>query len=279
MRIITGAISHETSTFTTVPTTWESYRERFGYLHGAEILERFRQTNTPVGGFIEGADAHGFELIPTIFAEPHPSGPTPRAIFDTILNELLQGIEAAGPIDGVLLELHGSMVAEGIDDGEGHILTAVRELIGPEVPIVGQLDIHSNVSKRMVEMADVLIGPKTDTYCRVCSPHWGTLRPSVNGTSGPTSPGPCRMKYSPNKARPKASTPSHTPCSTLWASAPCSAIIRTYACNPAHWSQLLAMAASICLTSSSSCCIIIPGLLRHLSSWIMSSLSKIRYRL
>jgi microcystin degradation protein MlrC len=161
MRVVTGAISHETSTFTTVPTTWESYRERFGYLHGAEIVERFRQTNTPTGGFIEGAEAHGFGLIPTVFAEPHPSGPTPRAIFDTILNELLQGIEAAGPIDGVLLELHGSMVAEGIDDGEGHILTAVREFVGPEVPIVGQLDIHSNVSKRMVEMADVLIGRET----------------------------------------------------------------------------------------------------------------------
>src|SRR5262249_29463618 len=145
MRVVTGAISHETSTFTPVPTTWANYHEHFGYLRGAEIIERFQGTNIPTGGFIDGAAAHGFELIPTIFAEPHPSGPTPRAVFDAILNEMLNRIADAGPIDGVLLELHGAMVAEGIDDGEGHILAAVRSLLGPQVPIVGQLDIHANV--------------------------------------------------------------------------------------------------------------------------------------
>ncbi len=71
MRVITGAVSHETSTFTPVATTWENYRERFGYLRGEEMLTAFRDTNTPIGGFIEGAEAHGFELIPTIFGQPH----------------------------------------------------------------------------------------------------------------------------------------------------------------------------------------------------------------
>ena len=162
MRVVTGAICHETSTFTPVATTWESYRnERFGYLHGDEIFTKFRGTNTPIGGFLDGAEKHGFELIPTVFANAHPSGPTPREIFDTILGDLLNGIVAAGAIDGILLELHGAMVAEGINDGEGHILGAVRELVGSEVPILAQLDIHSNVSQRMIEMADVLIGRET----------------------------------------------------------------------------------------------------------------------
>lgn len=161
MRIATGALSHETSTFTLVQTTRKSYEERYGFLRGEEILTTFRDANTPIGGFIKGADAHGFELIPTLYAEPHPSGPTPRALFDEILTELLQGIAAAGPIDGVLLELHGAMVVEGIDDGEGHILEAVRRLVGPRVPIVAQLDIHSNVSYRMVALADALIGRET----------------------------------------------------------------------------------------------------------------------
>jgi microcystin degradation protein MlrC len=162
MRIVTGSICHETSTFTPVTTTWKSYHnERFGYLHGDEVFAKFRGTNTPIGGFLEGAEKHDFELIPTIFANAHPSGPTPRGIFDTILDDLLTGITAAGQIDGVLLELHGAMVAEGIDDGEGHILGAVRELVGSEVPILAQLDIHSNVSRRMIEMADVLIGRET----------------------------------------------------------------------------------------------------------------------
>ncbi|MBV7333316.1 M81 family metallopeptidase [Chloroflexi bacterium TSY] len=161
MRIVTGCISHETSTFTPVPTTRENFFERFGEIRGDAILDVFRGANTPTGGFIDGADAHGFELIPTICAEPHPSGPAPRKIFDQILDEMLVGFKNAGPIDGVLLELHGSMVVEGIDDGEGHILAAVRELVGPDVPILGQLDIHSCISHQMVEMADVLIGRET----------------------------------------------------------------------------------------------------------------------
>ena len=161
MRIVMGCIDHECSTFTPVPTTWESFFERFGDVRGPAQIEKFRGTNTPVGGFIAGADAYGFELIPTIFAEAHPSAPAPRAVFDRVLDEMLAGIAAAGPIDGVLLELHGAMVGEGIDDGEGYILAAVRKLVGPTVPIVVQLDIHSSISQQMVEMADVLIGRET----------------------------------------------------------------------------------------------------------------------
>ncbi len=158
MKVATGGISHETSTFTSVPTTIRSGEGRGGYLRGEEIFRKFRGVNTPTGGFIEGADAHGFELIPTAFWNAHPSGPLPREDFDTILDNLLNGIAEAGEIDGVLLELHGAMVAEGVPDGEGSILAAVRDLVGPNTPIVAQLDIHSNVSVRMVEMADVLIG-------------------------------------------------------------------------------------------------------------------------
>ena len=161
MRVATGGISHETSTFTTVPTTRDSFAERAGFLRGREMLEKFRGVNTPMGGFIAGAEEHGFELVPAIFGEAWPSAPTPRTVFDGILSELLEGIASAGSIDGVLLELHGAMVAEGIDDAEGHILAAVRKVVGSDVPIVAQLDIHSNVSRQMVEMADVLIGRET----------------------------------------------------------------------------------------------------------------------
>lgn len=166
MRVVAGGISHETSTFTPVQTTLASYHERF-FLRGQEIVTTFRGTNSPIGGFIDGAAAHDFELVPTLFAEPHTSAPTPRSLFDDILNELLDRIAAAGVIDGVLLDLHGSMVAgdldtaDGIDDCEGYLLAAVRELVGPHVPILAQLDIHSNVSPRMVNMADVLIGRET----------------------------------------------------------------------------------------------------------------------
>ena len=166
MRVATGGLSHESSTFTPVPTTIESYRERF-LLEGDDILNTFAGTNTPIGGFIAGAQAHNFELIPTLFGEPQPSAPTPRPLYDELLGRILDGIADAMPLDGVLLELHGSMAvgdldaADGLGDAEGHLLAAVRETVGPDVPVLAQLDIHSNVSQQMVEQADVLIGRET----------------------------------------------------------------------------------------------------------------------
>jgi microcystin degradation protein MlrC len=162
-RVIVGGLSHETSTFTPVATSLASFRERF-LLRGREIVDVMRGTNTPIGGFIDGAVKHGFDLIPTLFAEAHTSAPTPRRVFDSLVDELLTGIEKAGAIDGVLLELHGSMCAgdldspDGIPDAEGYLLTEVRRRVGPDVPILAELDIHSNVTPLMVQKADVLIG-------------------------------------------------------------------------------------------------------------------------
>jgi microcystin degradation protein MlrC len=165
-RVIVGGISHETSTFTPVATTLGSYEERF-LLRGHAILDTFQGTNTPIGGFIDGAAAHGFDLIPTLFAEPHTSAPTPRPLFDSLVDELLAAIDAAGPIDGVLLDLHGSMSAgdldgaDGIPDAEGHLLERIRARVGPSVPILAELDIHANVTPLMVRAADALIGRET----------------------------------------------------------------------------------------------------------------------
>ena len=94
MRIVTGAINHETSTFTPVETTWESYRdERFGYLQGQELIAKFTGSATCVGGFIQAAELHDFDLVPTIFANAHPSAPTPRSIFDEMMDDMLRHIE------------------------------------------------------------------------------------------------------------------------------------------------------------------------------------------
>lgn len=165
-RVVIGGISHETSTFTPVPTTLQSYEQRF-LLRGQKILDVMRGTNTTIGGYIEGAERHGFELIPTLLAEAHTSAPTPRPVFDSLVGELLAGIEAAGAIDGILLELHGSMCAGDLDgpdavpDAEGFLLAEIRKRVGPDVPILAELDIHSNVTPLMVQMADVLIGRET----------------------------------------------------------------------------------------------------------------------
>jgi microcystin degradation protein MlrC len=159
-RIAIGCIAHETSAFSPVPTTLASADERFGYVRGEDLFTDFRGTNTPVGGFIEGGDHHGFELVPTIYWEAHPGGPLPADDFAQVVADLVDRITGAGSIQGVLLELHGSMVAEGEDDADGAILRAVRRTVGT-LPIIVQLDIHSNVSAEMIEHADGIIVRET----------------------------------------------------------------------------------------------------------------------
>ena len=161
MRIAVGGISQETSSFTPVETKLDAFRERF-LLHGEAILATFSDTNTPIGGFIEAAREHpDVTLVPTMFAEAHPAGPAPAEVFTELVDELVTWIAAAVPVDAMLLDLHGAMVTQGCDDCEGEILARVRQAIGRDIPLVAQLDIHANVSSRMVEAADILVGRRT----------------------------------------------------------------------------------------------------------------------
>ena len=131
-------------------------------LRGNAIVHAFAGTNTPIGGMLKGLErVDGAELVPTLFAEAHPSGVVPADVFHALADEFIAGIANALPVDGVLLDLHGAMVAEDAEDADGVVLARVRETVGPEVPIVVQLDIHANVSEAMTEHASVLVGRRT----------------------------------------------------------------------------------------------------------------------
>ena len=169
MRIATGGVSHETSTFVRTRTTIEDFKHRKGLFRGNEIVDRFRGTNICTGGFIDGAGQHAFELVPLLWTFAEPSGLIVREDYDALkaeFLELLRGAESeSGPIDGVLLDMHGAMVIEGIEDGDGDFISAVRDVIGPDRPIVVTQDLHSNHTKHRVEAADAMIG--FDTYPHV----------------------------------------------------------------------------------------------------------------
>jgi len=164
MKIVTGTISHETNTFSNIPTDLGEFGKQ-GILLGEEVLRRFAGTSTIEGAYVDASRQHGFELVPTVQASAIPGGLIPRETLDWMLGKLLGGIEAAGKVDGVMLHLHGAAVVEGIDDAEGFILEAVRRLVGPSVPVVSTLDLHANVTEQMVRNADLLIG--YDTYPHV----------------------------------------------------------------------------------------------------------------
>lgn len=163
MRIVTGTISHETNVLSNIATDLEQFRRR-RLLYGEEVFEYHRDTKTPVGGLMDGCTRHGFELIPTVFASATPSGTITAEAFDTLLGQILEGIEGAREFDGVAMHLHGAGVAENHDDIEGHILAEVRKVIGDK-PLVSTFDLHANHTRLTVESADVLIG--YDTYPHV----------------------------------------------------------------------------------------------------------------
>ena len=160
MRLFLAMLSHETNTFSNVPTDRAQFEAR--HLHyGGEIIETFRGTGTCLGGMIAAAERLGARLVPSVAAAASPAGRVTRDIYTHVKDRMLAELRAAGPVDGVLLDLHGAMVPEGLDDGEGDVIAAVRAVVGPGVPIAVTLDLHGNLTEAMVRGADLLHGYKT----------------------------------------------------------------------------------------------------------------------
>jgi microcystin degradation protein MlrC len=165
MRIATGGISHETSTFAPTPTTLHDFETGLGFFRGEGILSRFPGTNNCTGGFLAGAERHGFELVPLLWTFAYPGGLIRREAYETLKQEFLNRLAQAGPVDGVLLDLHGAMVVEGIEDGDGDFIAAVRRAVGPDCPIVATFDLHGNHTAARLEAATAILG--FDTYPHV----------------------------------------------------------------------------------------------------------------
>ena len=160
MRLFLAMMSHETNTFSNLPTDRGQFEAR-NLHYGGEIVEAYRGTGTCLGGMIDAAARHGATLIPSVAAAASPAGLVTRDIYGHVKDRLLRDLKAAGKVDGVLLDLHGAMVPEGLDDGEGDLIEAVRRAVGPAVPIAVTLDFHGNLSEAMVRGADLLAGYKT----------------------------------------------------------------------------------------------------------------------
>jgi microcystin degradation protein MlrC len=207
-----GEISHETNTFSPIRTELAHFGRR-GLTEGQRLLDEHKGTRTGIGGYMDFAREAGAELVPTVAASATPSGYVAREAYATLLGKLLDGISGAMPgVDGVLLCLHGAMVVEGIPDAEGDILTRVRELVGPRVPVVATLDYHATVTDRMVQKADGLFGyntyPHVDGYERALEAGRfvealldGKIRPVSHVVRPPLAPGvvPARTGWGPIK--------------------------------------------------------------------------------
>lgn len=157
MRVAIGQLWQETNTFNPIPTTRADF-EAFGVLRGAELVERMADTNE-LGGFIQALRAWPGppEIVGLVRLPAWPAGLAAADTFAWLRTELVEALRAALPVDAVLLALHGSLVAAGTPDVEGDILEAYRALLGPGVPLVATLDLHANITERMVRAADALV--------------------------------------------------------------------------------------------------------------------------
>jgi len=163
-RIAVGAFLHETNTFAPTKATYDDFVHGGGFPSmslGDGVLKTMRRMNAGIAGFVEAAEAKGWELVPTISCGASPCAHVTKDAFERIVKVMVDGIAAAGPLDGIYLDLHGAMVTEHLDDGEGEILARVRKVIGKELPLVASLDLHANVTTEMVERADALIAYRT----------------------------------------------------------------------------------------------------------------------
>ena len=163
-RIAIGGFQHETNTFAPSPADYAAFEAGGGWpgvKYGEPIFAALEGANIPAQGAVQALRAAGHALVGTAWGAASPSARVTREAFERILGELLSRLKAALPVDGVYLDLHGAMVSEAFDDGEGEILRRVREAIGTRVPLVASLDLHGNVTRAMVAHADALVGYRT----------------------------------------------------------------------------------------------------------------------
>ncbi|MBN4668958.1 M81 family metallopeptidase, partial [Pandoraea nosoerga] len=125
--LFTAQLSTETNTFAPCPTGWGGFEES-GIFHGDASLRAPQGMGFALAEARRLAERDGHEIVEGICAEAQPSGPTIRAVYESLRDEILGKLEAAQPLDGVLLLLHGAMVAEGYDDCEGDLLSRVRAI-------------------------------------------------------------------------------------------------------------------------------------------------------
>lgn len=162
-RVAVAGFLHETNTFAATPATLAAFVQGGGYIplsRGDAIVTNAQNVNLGIAGALKFAQQAGWEIVPIVWAGAIPSAPVTKEAYETIVSEIVAGLRDCGPLDGIFIDLHGAMVAEHIDDGEGELLARVRA-VRQEEPLSVALDLHGNITKRMFDHADVMVGFRT----------------------------------------------------------------------------------------------------------------------
>jgi microcystin degradation protein MlrC len=162
--IAVGGFQHETNTFAPSKADFTAFEDGGGWpplTSGEKIAPRLSGANIPAAGAIDTLHALGHRTVGLVWGAASPSAHVTRDAYERIVGDMLARLEAAGPVDGIYLDLHGAMVTEHFDDGEGELLSRVRGVVGNRVPMVASLDLHANVTKAMIKHCDAMVSYRT----------------------------------------------------------------------------------------------------------------------
>src|SRR5208282_1384244 len=166
MRLLIAMMKHETNTFSPVPTPLARFGHGPGPLYGEAAVRAYRGTGTGLGAYLDLATREGAEIVLPIAASAPPSGPVEDAAYAEITDRICTAA-AEGGFDGIMLDLHGAMVTQSLEDGEGQFLKRLRA-IDAKTPIAVSLDMHANLYGEIIANATVVTGyrtyPHIDTY-------------------------------------------------------------------------------------------------------------------
>jgi len=163
-RIAVGGFQHETNTFAPQRASWEDFERADawpGFVRGAELIEAVEGFNLGIAGAVKTLTGMGHEIVPLCWCSAPPSSYVEREAYEKVAGWIVEDLAAQGPFDGIYLDLHGAMVAEHFEDGEGELLRRIRAVVGDAIPIVTSLDFHTNMTPEMVRHASAMIGYRT----------------------------------------------------------------------------------------------------------------------
>lgn len=163
-RIAVGGFQHETNTFAPAKAGWQAFIDGGGWpaaQRGATIPDEMAGLNIPLPGAIARLRELGHQIVPLAWANAAPSNVVTEESYERVAGWMIDELQAKAPYDGVYFDLHGAMVAEHLDDGEGEMLRRVRAVVGDRIPVVTSLDLHSNTTPAMLARADGLVAYRT----------------------------------------------------------------------------------------------------------------------
>lgn len=160
-RVALLGIYHESNTFADQPTVISDFKR---YLKGEEIRKEYQDAHHEIGGMIEVLDQMNIEVVPVMYAEATPGGTIASETYSDLLQDMMQEVDKLPLVDAFLVVPHGAGVSESILDMDGHWLQQLRDKVGPDIPIVGTLDLHANVSQLMVSSTNALVSYRQNPH-------------------------------------------------------------------------------------------------------------------